>query len=174
MNTVLKYRVGDKVLYPNRGAGTIVGLENAELVDGFQDYYVIEIQSQRLTLRIPTGKMQDLGVRKVMPRHELRRVWDALSDTPQSLPEDYKERQEQIRERLRTGSPLDIAEAVRDLSWRERQTYLTKADSKLLAQGRELLVDEVSLVLDRDNTEAERLLDEALAVHDTDEDSDGE
>jgi RNA polymerase-interacting CarD/CdnL/TRCF family regulator len=92
-------------------------------------------------------------------------VWATLRDEPQPLPEDFKERQEQIRDKLRSGQPLEIAEAVRDLACRELQSYLTKADAKLLTQGRELLVDEVALVLDKDGVETEQLLDKALAVH---------
>ena len=168
----MDFSVGDKVLYANRGAGTIIGVEHEELVDGFEDYYVIEIRSQRLTLRIPMRMMEELGVRQVMRRDELPIVWDTLSGTPQSLPDDFKERQEQIKQKLRTGRLLDIVESVRDLSWRELQAYLTKADAKLLAQSRELLVDEVSLVLDKESVEAEHMLDEALAVHAADESGD--
>jgi CarD family transcriptional regulator len=160
----MAFSVGDKVLYPNRGAGTIVGTEHQELVDGFEDYFVIEIQSQRLTLRVPRRMMAELGVRRAMSRRKLPRLWEALRSTPQPLPADFKERQEQIRERLRTGEAIAIAEAVRDLSWREKQSYLTKADTKLLAQGRELLADEVALVLNKDSGEAEQKIDKALAV----------
>ena len=168
----MDFSVGDKVLYANRGAGTIIGVEYQELVHGFEDYYVIETRSQRLTLRIPMRMMEKLGVRLVMHRDELPRVWDTLSDTPQSLLDDFNERQEQIKQKLRTGHPLDIVKAVRDLSCRELQAYLTKADSKLLAQSRGLLVDEVALVLDKESVEAEQMLDEALAVHAADESGD--
>jgi CarD family transcriptional regulator len=159
------FSVGDKILYPNRGAGTIVGREHEELVDGFEDYYVIEIRSQRLILRVPMRMMKELGIRRAVSRRKVPRIWEALRSEPQQLPDDFKERQEQIRERLRTGDFMEIAAAVRDLSFRELQAYLTKADTKLLGQGRELLVDEVALVLDRENAEAEQLLDKALSVH---------
>jgi CarD family transcriptional regulator len=141
-----------------------VGTEQQELVDGFEDYFVIEIQSQRLTLRVPRRMMSELGVRRAMSKRKLPRIWEALRSTPQALPADFKERQEQIREQLRTGDPIAIAEAVRDLSWREHEAYLTKADTKLLAQGRELLADEVALVLDRESSHAEERIDKSLAV----------
>lgn len=169
---IMDFSVGDKVLYASRGAGTIIALEHQELVDGFEDYYVIEMRSQRLTLRIPVRMMGELGVRQVMRRDELSIVWETLKGIPQSLPDDFKERQEQIKQRLRTGRPLDIVEAVRDLSWRELQAYLTKADSRLLARSRELLADELALVLDKENAEVEQMLDEALAVHAADESGD--
>lgn len=160
----MEYAIGDKVLYPNRGAGIIIGMEHEELVDGFEHYVVIEIESQRLTLRVPLRMMETLGVRLVMHPDDLSGVLDALGSPAESLPDDFKERQDQIRERLRSGRPVDVAYAVRDLSGREQQTYLTKADSKLLAQGREILVDEVALVLNKENIAAEQILDDALGV----------
>lgn len=168
----MEYAVGDKVLYPNRGAGTVIGIEHEELVDGFEHYVVIEVESQRLTLRVPARMMETLGVRRVMERDDLSGVLDALGSPAESLPDDFKERQEQIRERLRSGSPVDVAHAVRDLSWREQETYLTKADSKLLAQGREILADEVALVLDKESVAAEQMLDDALAVRPAEEPAD--
>lgn len=169
----MEYAIGDKVLYPNRGAGTIVGIEHEELVDGFEHYYVIEVESQRLTLRVPIRMMETLGVRRVMEPDDLSGVLDVLGSPAESLPDDFKERQEQIRELLRSGSPVDVAYAVRDLSGREQQTYLTKADSKLLAQGREILADEVALVLDKENVAAEQILDDALSAAPAEEPVDG-
>ncbi|HUW13883.1 MAG TPA: CarD family transcriptional regulator [Anaerolineae bacterium] len=161
----MRFSVGDKVLYPSRGAGTIVDTDHSELVDGFADYYVIKIDSQRLTLRVPMSKAEELGLRRVMSRRKLSHIWATLSAPPSPLPDDFKKRQEQIREMLRSGQPLVIAEAVRDLTCRQVRSYLTKADERLLAQGRGSLVDEVALVLDKDTAEAEQLLDNALAVH---------
>lgn len=160
----MEFAVGDKVMCPNRGAGTIVGVEHQELVEGFEHYYVIEIHSQRLILRVPIRKMKELGVRPVMPQDELTRVWDTLRKPPRRLVDDFKERQEQIRQELRSGKPLEIAKAVRDLTWREQYAYLTKADSGLLAQGRGLLADEMALVMDKEVVEAEQMIDAALAV----------
>jgi len=160
----MEFSVGDKVMYPNRGAGTIVGVEHQELVDGFEHYYVIKIHSKRLTLRIPMRMMEELRVRPVISQDKLARVWETLKSTPHRLSEDFRERQEEIREKLRSGQPLKIAEAIRDLTWHEHYAYLTKADSELLAQGRELLADEMALVLNKEIAETERMIDAALAV----------
>jgi len=161
----MEFAVGDKVMCPNRGCGTIVAVEHRELVDGFEHYYVIEIHSQRFTLRVPMHKMEALGIRLVMSPKGLDQVWDTLKERPHRLSDDFKVRQEQIRQKLRSGQPLEIAEAVRDLAWREQYAYLTKADAELLARGRNLLADEVALVLDMAIVEAERMIDEALAAN---------
>jgi len=160
----MEFSIGDKVMYPSRGAGRIIGVEHQELVDGFEHYYVIRIHSKGLTLRVPMRKVRELGVRPVMPREKLARVWDILKSAPQHLAEDFKERQEQIRQKLQAGSPLAIAEVIRDLTWREQYAYLTKADSELLARGRQLLADEMALVMDKEIVEAEQMISAALAA----------
>ncbi|MBC8447042.1 MAG: hypothetical protein H8D78_04760 [Chloroflexi bacterium] len=159
----MKFSVGDKVMYLQRGAGTITGIEHEELVDGFEHYYVIEIESQRLTLRVPTRMAEELGVRRVMPQAKLDEVWATLKRRPRRLADDFKARQEQIREKLRSGNPVKVAQAARDLTWREQQTYLTKADGELLAQGLELLIAEIAAVMDKAMAEVESMVNAALS-----------
>ncbi|MDH7486743.1 MAG: CarD family transcriptional regulator [Anaerolineae bacterium] len=161
----MQFSVGDKVMYPHRGAGIITGIEHGELVDGFEHYYVIEIESQRLTLRVPMRMVEELGVRRVMPATSLDEVWATLSRRPRPLADDFKERQEHIRAKLRSGDPVKVAQAVRDLSWREQQSYLTKADAELLAQGLELLIAEIAAVMDKDIGEVESMVNSALSRH---------
>jgi CarD family transcriptional regulator len=158
----MKLSVGDKVVHPRCGFGQVVGLERLDLVDGFERYYAIEIPDQGLTVHVPVRNAVELGVRPVMSRAKLARVLDMLRGKPRLLSEDYKERQAWIRERLEVGSPLRIAEIVRDLTWHERRAHLTKADSDLLARGRQFLSAEIALVTGTDIDAARRAIDVAL------------
>jgi CarD family transcriptional regulator len=160
----MQLSIGDKVIYPRHGAGQITGVKHQELVEGFEHYYVIEIFDKRLIIHVPMRKMDELGVRPVMPRAELSRVLDTLGSGPRQLPEDIGERQERIREKLKMGGPIQVAEAVRDLAWRERLARLSKTDSDLLSRGRELLAAEMALVTDTEVTDAEQMIDTALTV----------
>jgi CarD family transcriptional regulator len=158
----MEFSVGDKVVHPRCGFGQVVGLERLDLVDGFERYYAIRIPDQGLTVHVPVRKAVELGVRPVMSRAKLARVLDMLRGKPRLLSEDYKERQAWIRERLEAGSPLRIAEIVRDLTWHERRAHLTKADSDLLARGRQFLSAEIALVTNTDVADAKHAIDVAL------------
>jgi CarD family transcriptional regulator len=158
----MEFSVGDKVVHPRCGFGRVTGLEHLDLVDGFERYYAIEIPDQGLTVRVPVRNAVELGVRPVMTRAKLARVLDMLRGKPRLLSEDYKERQAWIRERLDAGSPLRIAEIVRDLTWHERRAHLTKADSDLLARGRQALSAEMALVTNTDVADARHVIDAAL------------
>jgi CarD family transcriptional regulator len=127
-----------------------------------KQYYVIEIPAQGLTLHVPKRKADTIGVRPAMPQEQLRRVIEILRSRPEQLPDDYKERQEEIWEKLKTGQPLQIAEAVRDLAWHEKQSYLTKKDTDYLDRGRKLLAAEMALVSDTDVDVTSRQIEATL------------
>jgi CarD family transcriptional regulator len=158
----VEFSVGDKVVHPKHGFGRIFGLEQLDVVEGFNRYYVIEIPDQGLTVHVPVRNVDALGVRPIMSRFKLGQVLDVLRDSPQPLPEDYRERQAWARERLETGDPLRIAGIVRDLIWYERRAHLTEADSALLARGREFLASEIALVTETQIAEANELINDAL------------
>ena len=160
----MQFSVGQKVIHPRYGVGRIINVEHQELVEGFKHYYVIKIPDKRLTVRVPMRKTDELGVRPVMSRAKLARVLDTLRSMPRQLPEDSKERQTRIREKLRTGRPIQIAKAVRDLTWHKRLAHFTKPDSDLLSRGRELLAAEIALVTDSEVADVNKTIDAALAV----------
>lgn len=150
--------VGDKVMHPRFGAGEIVDEENRELVEGFEHYFVIQILNTGATAYVPIGKMEELGVRRVMSRNKLTQVLKTLRDVPRVLSKDYKLRQQRIQEQLGSGRPIPVAEAVRDLSWRKERNRLTQKDEALLSRGQELLATEIALATDTQLLDAQAMI----------------
>ena len=157
----MRLSVGDQVVFPRRGIGQITGLESLDLVEGFERYYVIEIPDG-LTVRIPVRKAAELGIRPVMSRAKLGHVLRELRDSPRPLSEDYRERQDWVRERLATGVPVRIARVVRDLTWHEQRAHLTQADTDLLARGRDFLSAEIAVVTGTEMVDARQIINNAL------------
>jgi len=168
----MEYEIGDMIVYPRRGAGTITGVERMELVEGHRQYYVIDIPTGRLTVRVPSEKVDELGLRPVVTESRLDALLDMLGREPVILPDNYKERQTGVREQLATGSAVPIVEVIRDLCGHEQRRYLTKVDRDLLAEGRGYLASEFALILDRDVLDVQKLIDEALEPANETEDAD--
>jgi CarD family transcriptional regulator len=139
-------------------------MERKELLDGKKMYFEIEIPVQELSVYLPRRKMEDMGVRPAISRNRLPRVLDKLRSQPRILPNDYKERQAEIWEQLRTGLVMQLAEAVRDLSWHEKREHLTKKDSEYLAQGKSRLAAEMALVSGKEVSDMETRINETLAA----------
>jgi CarD family transcriptional regulator len=159
----MQFAIGDFVVHPLHGPGTVIGLERKELLDGRKRYYVIEIPTKDLTIYVPRRTIDEVGVRPAMTRTKLSDMIDRLQAKPNLLPDDYKERQEQVWEKLRTGRVMQVAEVVRDLTWHERRKHLTKKDESLLSRGRSWLAAEMALVSGSDISDMEDAIDRALA-----------
>lgn len=160
----MKYSIGDKVVHPSHGPGLVMAIERKEFSDEARGYYVIQIPDKDLILYVPRKKADLLGIRPAMARPKLMRVFETLSDQPAGLPLDYKERQDAVWEKLKTGRPILIAEVVRDLAWRKEHLHLTKKDNDLLSRGQKLLAAEMALVADTGLAEANAQIEAALAA----------
>lgn len=159
----MEFAVGAKVVHPHHGPGTIVRIEQNEQAEGQECYYVIEIPDQGLTLHIPRHRMGIAGVRLAMSDKQLRQVLNTLGGRPEELPQDHRERQEQVWEKLRTGESSQVAETVRDLMWHQHQAHLTKKDSDYLDRARKMLAAEIALVDDCEVAEANRTIEAIVA-----------
>ena len=158
---ILQYEIGQNVIHPNHGPGEIVDVIEMDLVAGFTNYYVIEFARQ-LTLHIPVRKTDELGLRKTMSKANVADVFATLRDTPHALPDDYKARHQQIEALLHSGHPVKIAQAVRELAWREKDAGLSKIDGDLFTKGKGMLATEIALVTHSDLLEAQENINQAL------------
>jgi RNA polymerase-interacting CarD/CdnL/TRCF family regulator len=133
-------------------------------MDGPKRYYVIEIPGQGLTVHIPAGKADGAGVRPAMSQSRLPRILSMLCARPRLLPEDYKERQEQVCAELKTGRVMHLARVVRDLTWHRKIAHLTKTDTDYLKQGRDLLAAEMALVSGDAISDASKLIEATMTA----------
>ena len=160
----MEFHVGDKIVHPRHGPGRITALERKEIMAEAKRYFVIDIPSSGLTVYVPRKKMEQIGVRPAIREAKIKAVFKTLMSRPRRLPSDYKERQEQVWERIRTGEMMRIAEAIRDLTWHGRREHLTRKDSDYLRRARELLATEVALASDSEVTDVDMRIDAALGV----------
>jgi CarD family transcriptional regulator len=133
-------------------------------LDGIKRYYVIEIPVQGLTVHLPVRKADEVGIRPAMAPSRLLQVLRKLRSRPRRLPEDYKERQEQILEKLKTGRVDQLVRVVRDLSWHRERAHLTKRDTDYLKQGCDLLAAEMALVSGDDISDANELIESTVTA----------
>lgn len=137
------FNVGDKLVHPTYGAGTIIDIQEKQIRDEQRTYYVINLLSQDGTLMVPVTRASELGLRQptAKPKHMLQ----ILVSEPVLLSDNHRERQEAISVDLRSGSVSKISRAVRDLSHRDVVGRLTEADLRLYRKAQELLAGELAL-----------------------------
>jgi RNA polymerase-interacting CarD/CdnL/TRCF family regulator len=87
-----------------------------------------------------------------------------LGGRPRRLPNDFKQRQEEVWERLRTGRVMQMAEVVRDLTWHQKLDHLTKKDTEFLTQGTQRLTAEMALVSGTEVSDMKKAIEDTLAA----------
>jgi CarD family transcriptional regulator len=160
----MEFSVGDKVVHLHHGPGRIAGVERRELLDGTKQYYVIEIPDRALIVHVPVHKADEAGVRPAMPQSKLLQVLRTLRGRPRRLPQNYRERQEEIWDRLKTRRVMQLAKVVRDLTWHGQRAPPTRKDSDYLKEGQQLLAAEMALVSGDDISDSTKLIDSTLAA----------
>jgi CarD family transcriptional regulator len=157
-----RFKVGDKLLHPLYGAGTLVAIEEQRENGKTTEYYEIELARGEARLLTPVDKVQEVGLRKPISKKDRRRLLKVLGGAPGSLPEDYPKRRENIRDRLREGSFVEIGRAVRDLAWRKSEGQATVGDRRLLARAKDLLAEELAASDGVEKDEATQRIETAL------------
>jgi CarD family transcriptional regulator len=160
----MPFSVGDKVVHPRHGPGRIAGVERREFMDGPKRYYVIDIPGQGLTVHTPVGRADEVGVRPAISQSRVPRVLSMLGGRPHPLPEDYRERQEQVWAQLSTSRVMQLARVVRDFTWHRARAHLTKVDADYLKQGRDLLAAEMALVSGDTISDTNKLIEATMTA----------
>lgn len=157
------FKVGDKVVHPTRGAGVVISIESKDIIDEFDKYYVIDMVASRMKLMVPVKNAKEIGLRRAVKRSKALRLLNILRGHPDELPENYRERQARIAEKLKGGDAITIAKVVRNLHWRDQEKKLTAFDTKLFKRAKQFLIGELALAEDIEVEAANKQLEAALA-----------
>jgi CarD family transcriptional regulator len=149
-------------MHPSHGAGQVVDTVTRELVDGFKDYYVIQFANRKMKLFLPVERAEEIGLRGVIGAKRLNKVWETLRGIPQNLPSHFRSRKARIEGMLNSGKAVQVAEAVRELTWRKQSRSLCQTDMDLLARARKRLKSEVMMASQLSSDGAEAMIRDAL------------
>ncbi len=156
------FSVGDKVVYPHHGAATIIKKEKIEFAGEKHEYYVLEVATDQLTVRVPVLKALDLGVRPVISTSVAKKVFATFRDEPQEAGANWSRWYKLLTEKINSGDIFQVAEVVRDLTYAQQVKGISPALKRMLAKARLIIVSELRFALQLDEEEAIRRLDKSL------------
>ena len=156
------FKVGDKVVYPHHGAATIIKKERIEFGGEKQDYFVLEVATDQLTVRVPTLNALDLGVRPVISKTVARKVFATFKDEPQEAGSNWSRWYKLLTEKINSGDIFQVAEVVRDLTYAQQIKGISPALKRMLAKARLIIISELRFALVLEEEEAVKRLDRAL------------
>ena len=157
------FRKGDRVVYPQHGAVVIEDIVERDFDGGRRTYFKLHVSIGDLTLMVPVESIEEVGLREVVSREEVAKVFGLLREEEVWLPMSWARRYKANQSKLGSGDIYQLAELVRDMSCRKRAVGISSSETTMLTKARRFLISELSLSLDNPQEDAEVALDAVLA-----------
>jgi CarD family transcriptional regulator len=159
------FNTGDAIVHPTRGVGVVVNIQEREWQGSSSRYYQIELLGREpsLKLMIPIEEADELGLRLAIQQSEVEQVWRVLRSEPEALPSNHKTRHKLLRDKLHAGDIFQVAEVLRDLTWRQKEEdHLTTRGKRIYKEALMFLAGEVAAAQGIDVAEAKTQIREEL------------
>jgi CarD family transcriptional regulator len=163
MITDLNFHIGDKVVYPNHGVGIIEQISSRTIGATVEKFYLLNIKSSSLKVMVPFNNVGAVGLRRVIRNGEIQKIVDFLTDGDCSSNADWKDRFKENSERMRTGSLLEVAAVLKSLLLLGQSKPLSFREKKMLERARYLLVSELAMAKNTEESQVEQMLSKALS-----------
>jgi len=158
----LVYEVGDKVVYPHHGAGTILKKEVKDVLGQRREYLTIQILYNDMTVMVPTENADRAGLRKVISQEAVEDVIAVLHDVGSQMPKNWNRRFKHNRDKMKTGDIYELAEVVRNLSIRDLDKGLSTGEKQMFGRAKKILASELMYARDISEDDAAEYLDVLL------------
>ncbi len=151
------FNVGDKIVYPMHGAGTIDAIEEKDILGEKQSYYIIKMPGE-VKVMVPTNKAEQIGVRNVIGKEEAVKVFEILEENETEMSANWNKRYRDNMDKMKSGSIYEVADVVRNLSFKQKEKGLSTGEKKMLSNAKQILVSELVLAEHASENEVEDLI----------------
>lgn len=155
------FNVGDKIVYPMHGAGTIDAIEEKDILGEKQNYYIIKMPGE-VKVMVPISKASDIGVRSVIDKAEAGKVLEVLEANETEISNNWNKRYKENMEKMKSGSIYEVADVVRNLSYKQKEKGLSTGEKKMLNNAKQILVSELVLAEHASENEVENLVENKI------------
>jgi CarD family transcriptional regulator len=140
------FKVGEKVVYPAHGVGVIDGIQTKVISGAQKRFYMLRLLDNEMTIMIPTENVESVGLRRVIGKDMVPKVYRILRDKRVEIDQQtWNRRYREYTEKIKTGSVLEIAKVLRDLFVLKGDKELSFGERKMLDTARNLLVKELAI-----------------------------
>jgi CarD family transcriptional regulator len=159
----MTFQIGEKIVYPNHGIGTVENISTRSFGAQYERYYLLRLTYNSMTVMVPFSHVGDIGLRRVTRNVEVSRVLDFLAEKTCKSKGDWKDRYKENSDKMRNGSLPAIAEVFKSLLVLQSEKSLSFREKKMLDRARHMLLTELSISRGLTEFAAEELLEKALA-----------
>ena len=141
-----QFKLGETVVYPKHGVGEVMKIESMEVANIKTNFYVVKMEQSKLIIRVPTEKLEQVGLRKISSKKIIEEVFSVLKLKPKIRRIMWSRRAQEYDAKIFSGDPIKIAEVVRDLFRKTSQAEQSYSERQMFQVAIERLAREVAAV----------------------------
>jgi CarD family transcriptional regulator len=160
---MMTFRIGDKVVYPNQGVGTIENISTRSFGSEFEKFYLLRFGCNSMTVLVPFSNAANIGLRRVTRDREISRILSYLSNGWCEVNPDWKVRYKENCDKMQSGDLLKAAQVLKSLLQVHIDKPLSFREKKMMDRARHMLVSEISIARNIPEVSAALLMQRSLA-----------
>ncbi len=160
----MKYNVGDVVVYPVHGAGTIEAIEEQQVFGKVKKYYIMKMPCGDMKVLIPMDNIDNIGIRDVISCAEADNVINSFAEADLKINSNWNKRIRENLVKIKSGNIYEVAGVVKSLMVRDRQKGLSTGERKMLANAKQIFISELVLAKKTTNEKIERILSDIVDI----------
>lgn len=155
------FNVGDFIVYPMHGAGTIDAIEEKDILGEKQSYYILKMPGE-VKVMVPTDKAEKIGVRNIIDKSSAEKVFSILEEDETEMSMNWNKRYRDNMDKMKSGDIYEVADVVRNLSFKQKEKGLSTGEKKMLLNAKQILVSELVLAEKSSYEEMENIVDNKI------------
>ncbi len=156
------FNLGDKVVYPMHGAGVIETMESKEILGEIKKYYVLKMPIGEMKLMIPVDNVNNIGLRNIIEKQKVEEVYSVLKQKAEINDSNWNKRYRDNMTKMKTGDIFEVAQVVRDLTYRDREKGLSTGEKKMLVSAKQMLILEITIATGMCSEEIQDYMDKII------------
>lgn len=157
------FRTNEHIVYPAHGVGRIVSIEEQEVAGTKLELFVITFDKDKMTLKVPTFKTEQVGMRKLSDEPVVKRALEVLKGRARIKRTMWSRRAQEYEAKINSGDLIAIAEVVRDLYRSESQPEQSYSERQLYEAALDRMAREIAAVEKLDERGAVQKITEVLS-----------
>jgi len=159
----MTFQIGDKVVYPNQGVGTIENISSRCFGAALERFYLLRFGCNSMTVLVPFSNAANIGLRRVTKDREISRVLSFLANGWCDMASDWKVRYKENTDKMSSGNLLQAAQVFKGLLQLHLDKPLSFREKKMLDRARHMLVSEISIARNVPDITAASVLQRSLS-----------
>ena len=158
----MKFKVGDKVIYPNHGLGIVEGIEQKTILGTTGGFYLLRMTASDTTVMVPLTNVDNVGLRRAIEANEIEGLFTLLGRGKIDSHQNWKGRFKDNSDKMRSGSIYDAVDVLKNLMYLSRSKNLSFREKRMLDRSKFLVVTEIAEVGQLEIPVVEERVDGAL------------